>query len=161
MKVVYGLRAGLVGQLGIAPEKIRVVNDFVCGAFGSKGALTQRTALVALASRQLGRPVKLVATRDQGFTIAGHRHETKHRICIGASRDGRFTACDDTGSTGRCKGAKVQDIGRRLRSAAPVRGRRMQSVGPKLVPIIGRHARTTAVAIINYLRGAREGQIPR
>ena len=89
---VYGLRAGLAEQLGIAPEKVRVVNDFVGGAFGSKGALTQRTALVALASRQLGRPVKLVATRDQGFTISGHRHETKHRIRIGASRDGRFTA---------------------------------------------------------------------
>jgi CO/xanthine dehydrogenase Mo-binding subunit len=40
----------------------------------------------------LGRPVKLVATRDQGFAIWGHRHETKHRIRIGASRDGRFTA---------------------------------------------------------------------
>jgi xanthine dehydrogenase YagR molybdenum-binding subunit len=33
-----------------------------------------------------------VATRDQGFSISGHRHETKHRIRIGASRDGRFTA---------------------------------------------------------------------
>ncbi len=89
---VYGLRAGLAGQLGIAPENVRVVNDFVGGAFGSKGAITQRTALVALAARQLGRPVKLVATRDQGFTISGHRHETKHRVRIGASRDGKFTA---------------------------------------------------------------------
>jgi xanthine dehydrogenase YagR molybdenum-binding subunit len=89
---VYGLRAGLAGQLGIAPEKVRVVNDYVGGAFGAKAAITHRTALVALASRQLGRPVKLVATRDQGFTISGHRHETKHRIRIGAGRDGRFTA---------------------------------------------------------------------
>ncbi len=89
---VYGLRAGLAGQLGIAPEKVRVVNDYVGGAFGSKGAITQRTALVAVAARQLGRPVKLVATRDQGFSISGHRHETRHRIRIGAGRDGRFTA---------------------------------------------------------------------
>jgi xanthine dehydrogenase YagR molybdenum-binding subunit len=89
---VYGLRAGLAGQLGMPPEKIRVVNDYVGGAFGSKGAITQRTALVALAARQLGRPVKLVATRDQGFSISGHRHETRHRIRIGAGRDGKFTA---------------------------------------------------------------------
>ena len=89
---VYGLRAGLAGQLGIAPEKIRVVNEFVGGAFGSKGATTHRTALVAVAARKLGRPVKLVATRDQGFTISGHRHETRHRVRIGASRDGKFTA---------------------------------------------------------------------
>jgi xanthine dehydrogenase YagR molybdenum-binding subunit len=36
--------------------------------------------------------VKLVATRDQGFTISGHRHETRHRVRIGAGRDGKFTA---------------------------------------------------------------------
>ena len=89
---VYGLRAGLAGQLGVAPEKIRVVNDFVGGAFGAKAAMTHRTALVAVAARKLGRPVKLVATRDQGFTISGHRQETKHRVRIGASRDGKFTA---------------------------------------------------------------------
>jgi len=89
---VYGLRAGLAGQLGMPPEKVRVINNFVGGAFGGKGAITHRTALVALASRKLGRPVKLVATRDQGFTISGHRHETKHRVRIGASRDGKFTA---------------------------------------------------------------------
>lgn len=89
---VYGLRTGLATQLGIAPEKIRIVNDFVGGAFGSKGAVTQRTALVALAARQLGRPVKLVATRDQGFTISGHRHETRHHVRLGSTADGRFTA---------------------------------------------------------------------
>ncbi len=89
---VYGLRAGVAGQLGIAPEKVRVINEFVGGAFGSKGAITQRTALVAVAARKLNRPVKLVATRDQGFTISGHRHETRHRVRIGAGRDGKFTA---------------------------------------------------------------------
>ncbi|MBC7940464.1 MAG: xanthine dehydrogenase family protein molybdopterin-binding subunit [Chitinophagaceae bacterium] len=89
---VYGLRAGLAQQLDMPTEKIRVVNDFVGGAFGSKGATTHRTALVALAAKKLGRPVKLVATRDQGFTISGHRHETKHRVRLGAGRDGRFTA---------------------------------------------------------------------
>ncbi len=89
---VYGLRAGLAIQLAMPPEKIRIVNDFVGGAFGSKGATTQRTALVALAARQLGRPVKLVPTRDQGFTISGHRNETRHRVRLGATREGRFVA---------------------------------------------------------------------
>ena len=89
---VYGLRAGLATQLAMSPEKIHVLNDFVGGAFGSKGSVTQRTALVALAARKIGRPVKLVATRDQGFTISGHRQETRHRIRLGATREGRFTA---------------------------------------------------------------------
>ncbi len=34
----------------------------------------------------------LVARRDQGFTVSGHRHETRHRVRIGAGRDGKFTA---------------------------------------------------------------------
>ena len=89
---VHGLRQGLATQLAMPAEKIRVVNDYVGGAFGSKAGVTQRTSLVALASRRLGRPVKLVPTREQCFSIAGHRQETKHRVRLGASADGRLTA---------------------------------------------------------------------
>jgi xanthine dehydrogenase YagR molybdenum-binding subunit len=89
---VYGLRANVAGQLGIAPERVRVVSKYVGGAFGSKGGATARTAWIAVAARRLGRPVKLVATRDQGFTIATYRAETRHRIRLGAETDGRLTA---------------------------------------------------------------------
>ena len=58
-------------------------------------------------------------------------------------------------------GGEGRDSYDRLESAAPVRGRRMRSFDPELVPIVGRHARTTAVASINFLRGASEGQVPR
>ena len=57
------------------------------GAFGSRGMMTPRTALVALAARKLNRPVKLVPTRDQGFTIATYRAETRHHIRLGAKAD--------------------------------------------------------------------------
>ncbi|BCM83800.1 xanthine dehydrogenase family protein molybdopterin-binding subunit [Methylobacterium indicum] len=89
---VYGLRANVAGQLGIPPERVRVVSKYVGGAFGSKGGATARTAWIAVAARRLGRPVKLVATRDQGFTIATYRAETRHRIRLGATRDGSLTA---------------------------------------------------------------------
>ena len=77
---VTGMKFGLARQLAIKPEQIHVVCPFVGGAFGSKGSLTHRTSLVARASKLLGRPVKLVATREQGFTIATHRAETRHKI---------------------------------------------------------------------------------
>jgi xanthine dehydrogenase YagR molybdenum-binding subunit len=54
--------------------------------------LTQRTALIAVAARRLSRPVKLVATRDQGFTIASYRAETRHHVKLGASREGKLVA---------------------------------------------------------------------
>ena len=52
--------------------------------------MTPRTALVALAAKRLDRPVKLVATRDQGFTIATYRAETRHHVRLGARRDGKL-----------------------------------------------------------------------
>ena len=89
---VTGLKNGLAEQLGIDPEKIHVVSPFIGGAFGSRGSLTQRTALIAVAARRLNRPVKLVATRDQGFTIASYRAETRHHVRIAADRDGKLVA---------------------------------------------------------------------
>src|SRR6266700_2519524 len=89
---VTGLKHGLAEQLGIDPDKIHVVSPFIGGAFGSRGSLTQRTALIAVAARRLNRPVKLVATRDQGFTIATYRAETRHRCRLAAEEDGKLVA---------------------------------------------------------------------
>ncbi len=89
---VYGLKNGVAQRLNIDPDKVRVVSSFVGGAFGSKGTMTPRTALIALAAKRLNRPVKLVATRAQGYTIATYRAETRHRIRLGARRDGKLVA---------------------------------------------------------------------
>ena len=59
--------------------------------------MTPRTALIALAARRLNRPVKLVATRDQGFTIATYRAETRHHIRLGAGHDGKLVGYSHEG----------------------------------------------------------------
>jgi xanthine dehydrogenase YagR molybdenum-binding subunit len=94
---LYGLKNGIAQKLGIAPEKVHAVSPFVGGAFGSKGQLSPRTALVAFAAKKLNRPVKLVATRDQGFTIQTYRAETHHRIRMGAQKDGKITSFNHEG----------------------------------------------------------------
>jgi xanthine dehydrogenase YagR molybdenum-binding subunit len=94
---VYGLKNGVAQRLGIEAADVHAVSHFVGGAFGSKGTMTPRTALVALAARRLNRPVKLVATRDQGFTIATYRAETRHHIRLGARRDGKFVGYSHEG----------------------------------------------------------------
>jgi xanthine dehydrogenase YagR molybdenum-binding subunit len=94
---VYWIKNGLAAQLGIEPSQIRVISRYVGGAFGSKGALTQRTAIIAIAARGLGRPVKLVPTREQGFTIATFRAETRHRIQLAATQDGKLQALNHEG----------------------------------------------------------------
>ena len=89
---VYGYKNGLAEQLGIEPDRIHIVSPYIGGAFGSRGSLTQRTALVALAAKMVGRPVRLEATRSQGFTIATYRAETQHRVRLGAGVDGKLQA---------------------------------------------------------------------
>ncbi|MGF7206344.1 xanthine dehydrogenase YagR molybdenum-binding subunit [Skermanella aerolata] len=94
---VNSVKFGLAEQLGIDPERIRVISTYVGGAFGAKGFLTQRTALVAIAARRIGRPVKLVATREQGFTVSGYRAETRQHVQLAAEQDGRLIALKHEG----------------------------------------------------------------
>jgi xanthine dehydrogenase YagR molybdenum-binding subunit len=88
---LVGAQNTIASTLRIDPAKVRVVSRFVGGAFGGKAFMTSRTGLIALAARRCGRPVKMVATRDQGFTIATYRAETRHRVQLGATHDGKIT----------------------------------------------------------------------
>lgn len=94
---VWSLKHGVAKQLGIDPAKVTVINPFVGGAFGSKGIMTPRTGIIAAIARDLRRPVKLVATRDQGFTVSTYRAETRHTIKLGADQAGKLTALSHDG----------------------------------------------------------------
>jgi xanthine dehydrogenase YagR molybdenum-binding subunit len=90
---------GLAAQLGIDPDRVRVISHFIGGHFGSKLALSQHTAICALAARRLGRPVRLEVGRRDQFTIANHRTETHHRVRLGATADGRLLAVGHQAAT--------------------------------------------------------------
>ena len=89
---VVELANGAATMLGVEPSAVHVVNPYIGGAFGGKGFMTQRTALIAAAARDLGRPVRNIVPRDQGFTLATYRAETKHRVWLAADQDGRLLA---------------------------------------------------------------------
>jgi xanthine dehydrogenase YagR molybdenum-binding subunit len=111
---VAGLQHGLAQQLGIHPSRVHVISPFIGGGFGSKLSLTPRTAILAALARKFRRPVKLVATRTQGFTLSTYRAESRHRIRIGATSDGKLTAFSHEAwelcsrSDARASGATVQ-----------------------------------------------------
>jgi len=93
---MWGLKSALAQQLDIDPNNVRTVSRFVGGAFGSKGP-SPRSQWIARVARRVGRAVKFAATRDQGFTIATYRAETRHRIRLGASRDGKLVSLSHEG----------------------------------------------------------------
>jgi xanthine dehydrogenase YagR molybdenum-binding subunit len=88
---MWGTKNGVAKQLNVDPEEVRAISRYIGGAFGSKGP-NPRTAWIALAAKRLNRPVKLVPTRDQGFTIATYRAETRQHIRLGATSEGKLTA---------------------------------------------------------------------
>ena len=89
---VTGWKNTLARQLKVDPEHVRVVSPYVGGAFGSRGPMTPRTAIIAHAARRLGRPVRCVVTRKQAYTTQTYRAETRHHIRMGAMKDGRIVA---------------------------------------------------------------------
>jgi xanthine dehydrogenase YagR molybdenum-binding subunit len=81
----------LADVLGLPREKVRVISPFVGGAFGSGLRPQYQLPLAALATRALRRPVRVVLTRQQMFTL-GYRPACVQTIALGAEADGRLTA---------------------------------------------------------------------
>jgi xanthine dehydrogenase YagR molybdenum-binding subunit len=94
---LYGLRSEVARQLGMDPADVRVIAPYVGGGFGSKGPVTPRSAIVALAAKCLNRPVRCVVSRSQAYTTEPYRAPTRQRVRIGATPDGKITAFSHEG----------------------------------------------------------------
>jgi xanthine dehydrogenase YagR molybdenum-binding subunit len=85
----------------IPVDAVRVISPFVGGAFGSGLRPWPHVFLAALAARVVRRPVKIVLSRAQMYTIPGYRPYTVQKVALGAGRDGKLSAIlhDGTGET--------------------------------------------------------------
>lgn len=77
---------------GIAPGRIRVLTRDVGGGFGSKNVAYAEQALVLWASRRIGRPVKWIADRAEGFISDVQGRDQVNRSELALDRAGRFLA---------------------------------------------------------------------
>ncbi|MEE6262472.1 xanthine dehydrogenase family protein molybdopterin-binding subunit [Plantactinospora sonchi] len=82
----------MAAALGVTPAQVRVVSPHVGGGFGNKIATWAHPLLAAAAARVLNRPVKIVLTREQTFTITGNRSGLEQVVTLGARRDGTLVA---------------------------------------------------------------------
>ena len=80
--------AELADALGMDEGDIRMVAPYVGGGFGSKLGISPDVVAAALAARELGRPVRVVMSRQQVFQCVMRRSETWQRLRL---------ACDETG----------------------------------------------------------------
>ncbi|MCO6419495.1 xanthine dehydrogenase family protein molybdopterin-binding subunit [Siccirubricoccus sp. KC 17139] len=89
---VVNHRNVLAAMFGIPREKVQVISRYLGSGFGGKLFPWTHSPLAAAASRQLGRPVKLVLSRPMMFHAVGQRPAITQRIRLGAERDGRLTS---------------------------------------------------------------------
>jgi xanthine dehydrogenase YagR molybdenum-binding subunit len=89
---IFGVRGKIAKTFGLEATDVRVINHYVGGGFGCKGSPWSHVALAALAAKAVGRPVKLVLTRPQMFSLVGHRPQTLQTITLAADAEGGLTA---------------------------------------------------------------------
>ncbi|AWW74452.1 xanthine dehydrogenase [Erythrobacter sp. KY5] len=81
----------LADALDLDEDNVRIVSRFVGGGFGSKLGVSQETVAAAIAAMELGRPVRVVMTRQQVFQCVMRRSETTQRLRLAADADGQLT----------------------------------------------------------------------
>ncbi|PST83032.1 xanthine dehydrogenase family protein molybdopterin-binding subunit [Pedobacter yulinensis] len=88
---VKATQGTLARTFGLPAENVQVFSEFVGGGFGMALRTWPLEIGTVMAAKLVGRPVKLVITRDQMFTMVGNRPAAWQKIGLGASRNGRLT----------------------------------------------------------------------
>jgi carbon-monoxide dehydrogenase large subunit len=87
----HGYRAELARQVLRVPEsRVRVVAGDIGGSFGMKSALYNEVALVLLAAKTVGRPVKWTSTRSEAFVSDAQARDHVCEAELALDADGHF-----------------------------------------------------------------------
>ncbi|HEY3911907.1 MAG TPA: xanthine dehydrogenase family protein molybdopterin-binding subunit [Stellaceae bacterium] len=104
-------KAELAIVLGVPPEQVRVVSRDVGGNFGTRNRLYVESALVAWASRRIGRPVKYTSTRSEVFLSDYQGRDLLTRVALALRADGRFLGL---------RADNISNVGARCASLSPL-----------------------------------------
>jgi len=85
-------RDHIARALGVPPASVRVIAPDVGGGFGAKNFAYAEQALVLWAAKRLGRPVKWVATRSEGFLSDHQARDHQAEAVLALDANGRFLA---------------------------------------------------------------------
>ena len=93
-QVAHYLHRDLAKVLALPPQRIRVVQPVVGGAFGGKSEPFSLEFAAAKLSMVTGRPVKILYTREEVFYAHRGRHPMRLKYRTGVKRDGTLTGTD-------------------------------------------------------------------
>ncbi len=81
----------IMRAFGLKEENVRIITQFIGGAFGSAFNTWPHAMAALIGGRKIGRPVKLMLTRNQMFNMVGYRPQAIQKMSMGASKDGKLT----------------------------------------------------------------------
>jgi carbon-monoxide dehydrogenase large subunit len=90
----HGARDGIAGILGLENDQIRVIAPEVGGGFGIKAPLYLEEIVATYLARQMGKPIKWVATRSEDYLSTYHGRGQIDIIRLAADENGRLQAAD-------------------------------------------------------------------
>ncbi len=86
-----GVQRDIAQNFGLDEKNVRVVTEYVGGAFGSALRSWPHVPAACIAAKKLNRPVKLMLTREQMFTTVGYRPHSWQKIGISSDKQGKLT----------------------------------------------------------------------
>ncbi len=101
----------IAGVLGVDLEKVRVVAQDVGGNFGTRNSFFPEFALVAWASKKIGRPVKWTAERSESFLTDHQGRDLRVEAELALDNEGRFIGL---------RGRNISNVGAHTISFVPL-----------------------------------------
>ncbi len=91
-QIPHVARVTLSMVTGVPEAKLRVVAPAVGGGFGSKLNVYAEEALALVLARRLGRPIKWIEQRSEGYQATTHGRDQIQEIELAATSEGRIRA---------------------------------------------------------------------
>lgn len=88
---VKSTQKSIMDAFKLKEQNVQVNADYVGGGFGSGLRTWPHVIASVLAAKKINKPVKLVLTRSQMFTMVGYRPYAWQKIGLGATPDGKLT----------------------------------------------------------------------
>lgn len=86
-------REEIASALGLEEDEVRVINTNVGGAFGGREDISMQIHM-ALAAKELQRPIKITIPREESFYAHSKRHPFIMNYKTGADKEGYLTAME-------------------------------------------------------------------
>ncbi len=95
-QVPYYVHLMLTQCMGMDSSRIRVIKPFVGGGFGARTETLNFEIITCLLARAAGGKVRMKLSREETFLTHRGRQETKIKLKMGLTKDGKITACHAT-----------------------------------------------------------------